>query len=67
MNQRHSRALKLPNDTSNMSPTTDKASSFISNFIRYEMVVDTRNHYLENRINGRKIKMPIFYGEDPEG
>lgn len=29
--------------------------------------MDTRNHYLENRINGRKIKMPIFYGEDPEG
>lgn len=34
---------------------------------RDKMVADMRNHYLKNRINGRRIEMPIFNREDLEG
>lgn len=49
-----------------MSLATNKASSSKYTFGRDKMVTYIQNQCLENRSNGRKIDMPIFYGKDSE-
>lgn len=59
--------MKPPHDADIMSPAMDKASSSKSTSRKDKMVAYMRNHYWENRINDKRIEMPIFNGEDPEG
>lgn len=57
---------KQPHGPSNLSPTTDKASTSKSASKKDSGVAYVQNHGFENRNNRRKIEMPTFYGEDPE-